>query len=333
VRVLIDHSLPFQLAHGGVQKQIEETRRALCALGVDAQFLAWWKEDQVPDLIHFFGVPSWGYLTNAARKRIPVIATNFFSETCNRPPWRLGFQATIVRLFLALPGGGTVKNQLHWIAYRNLACNCVGLLAERRILELIYGVSPARIREIPLGVSDEILHAPRVSRQGGPLVCVGTIAAQKNSVPLAKLAKEASVPIRFVGRPYAEDAYWREFRNLVDGEFVIHEPFVADPKAMRDILDRSRGALVVSEFENWSLAAHEATARGLPVLLRPQPWAVERFGDEAHYFDSWGSKDASKTLRKFYERAPHLPAPRVRIFSWEEVGKQLVSVYQEFLSK
>src|SRR5688572_4376843 len=46
LKVLIDCHLPFSLAHGGMQVQIEETMRALNAIGVCVAPLRWWDENQ-----------------------------------------------------------------------------------------------------------------------------------------------------------------------------------------------------------------------------------------------------------------------------------------------
>lgn len=333
MRVLIDHALPFLLAHGGVQSQIQQTRAALCEAGVDAQFLPWWEERQPVDLIHFFGPPHTAYIALARQKRIPVVATTLQSATCNRPRWKIRLQGWMVRAILALPFGGTVKAQLPWRSYREVAHNIVGLAAERFVLQTVYRVPEDRVSVVPLGLPREFLESRPRDRGRGPLVCVGTITEQKNSVPLARLAKAAGVPVLFVGRPYAEDAYWREFQSLVDGGNVQHQPFISSRAEMIQLLDACRGALVVSEFENWSLAAHEAAARGLPLLLRRQPWAVERFSGHARFFDTWGQSAAAGTLRQFYEECPSLPSPALDLKSWDGVAAELKAIYEGVLAR
>jgi glycosyltransferase involved in cell wall biosynthesis len=228
--------------------------------------------------------------------------------------------------------GRTLKSQIHWTSYRQVTHNVVGLEIEREVLQMVYRVPEDRVSVVPLGLSDEFL-APRPAARGtGPLVCAGAITAQKNSVPLARLAREARVPILFIGRPYAEDEYWREFLGLVDGVQVRHQPFIGDRATMVKLLDSCRGAVAVSDFENWCLTAHEAAARGLPLLLRRQRWSVERFGGHARFFDEWGSAKAPAALRAFYEDCPNLPAPQVRLHSWREVAEMLKAIYERVLS-
>jgi glycosyltransferase involved in cell wall biosynthesis len=86
--------------------------------------------------------------------------------------------------------------------------------------------------------------------------------------------------VLFVGKPFAAgDSYWEQFRQLVDNKYVRHQPHVASEQEMIGLLQRARGFVLNSRFENWSLAAHEAAACDLPLLLPDLPWSREQFGD------------------------------------------------------
>jgi glycosyltransferase involved in cell wall biosynthesis len=245
----------------------------------------------------------------------------------------LRLQRCVTQSLLGLPFGEGVKRQLLWRVYTACARNLVGLQAERQVLEYVYGVPRERIALIPLGLPDIFLHAGAGDRKSEPLVCIGTITAQKNCVPLARLAHQARVPVLFVGKPYFEsDPYWAEFQKLVDGVWVRHLPHVNDPAAMIALLHRARGAVVMSQFENWCLVAHEAAACGLPVLLPDQKWSRELFGDQAHYFDSLGYCERNiEILKQFYADAPNLPSPNIQLLSWADIAKRLKSVYEQVL--
>jgi glycosyltransferase involved in cell wall biosynthesis len=142
------------------------------------------------------------------------------------------------------------------------------------------------------------------------------------------------VPILFVGKPYSEsDDYWRRFKRLIDGKFVKHHPFVAGEPEMISLLQRARGFVLMSRHENWCLSAHEAAACGLPLLLQNQNWSRERFGDQVRYFEKIGvSRGNTNRLRQFWEDAPKLHAPKIKLFSWLEVAEQLRAVYERVLS-
>ena len=99
------------------------------------------------------------------------------------------------------------------------------------------------------------------------------------------------------------------------------------------LVQAARGAVVMSDYENWCLTAHEAAACGVPVLLPRQNWSLERFGSRAQYFEHIGFSPANvAVLKQFYAAAPGLPAPGIKLLSWAEVGRQLQGVYERVLS-
>lgn len=332
MKILINCNLPFALAHGGMQTQVEQTRAALQSIGLEVEPLRWWEDSQKGDLIHNFGVTPLEHIQFARTKGIPVVMTNLFTSTCNRNDSRLRAQGWLVRTILKQPLGGGIKDQLAWRSFSACAHNVVGLEAERRVLELVYAVPAEQISVVPLGLPDIFLKAPPGHRSGDYLVAVGTITERKNCIPLAQLGHQTQVPMLFVGKPYSEkDSYWLEFRKLVDDKWVRHQSHVANPAAMIELLQQARGAVVMSQHENWCLVAHEAAACGLPVLLPAQKWSYERFGAQAHYFTGNLNRDAM-VLREFYERCPSLPVPHIRLYSWTEVATNLKTIYERVLS-
>lgn len=334
MKILLNCPLPFSLAHGGMSTQIEQTKAGLEAIGVEVEYLRWWDERPAGDLIHFFGVAPVEHLRLARVKGIPVVMTNLFTATCNRSAAQLRRQGWLVRTLLNLPLGEGVKQQLSWRSFSLCAANVVGLEAERRVLELVYGLPPERVEVVPLGLENHFLRTGPGKRDGDYLLCAGTITQRKNSVALARLARAAQTPILFVGKPYAEsEPYWREFSSLVDGRWVRHQPHTANPDVMLDLLRSARGAVVMSDYENWCLTAHEAAAYGLPVLLPDQNWSRERFGAQAHYFASigWSARNV-EILKKFYNASPTLPGPAIQLFSWTEAATRLKAVYERVLS-
>lgn len=61
MKVLFYHLTPFAFAHGGLQIQILQTRKALEALGVEVEFLRWWTQIRLVISCTFsgdFGLPS-----------------------------------------------------------------------------------------------------------------------------------------------------------------------------------------------------------------------------------------------------------------------------------
>lgn len=334
VKILIDQHLPFLLAHGGANTQVEQTRLALERAGVEVEFLRWWDENQRGDLIHFFGAPPAGYLNLARLKHLPVITNTLFTDTCNRPLSRLKRQGLMVKTLLSLPFGEGIKQQLAWRTYRRTDHNVVSLEAEKTVLEVVYGVPAERITVVPYGLSETFMRAGAGRRTEPHLICTGTITPRKCSVELARLARAAQVPVLFVGKPYHEsEPYWQEFRGLIDGNYVRHQSHVSSETEMVALLQAARGFVLMSWYENWCLSAHEAAACGLPLLLTDQNWSRERFGDKVSYFASLGVSDENvRRLKTFYAAAANQTAPDVKLYSWLDVAQFLKKTYAQVLS-
>jgi glycosyltransferase involved in cell wall biosynthesis len=329
MKILFDHALPFALAHGGLQVQIEQTKAALERRGLEVDYVRWWDDRQSGDLIHYFGVPSVPYLQLVREKGIPIVVTHLFTATCNRSPWQLKIQGAITRTLLVLPGWGMIKNQLNWQSFRMADQMIVGLQAERRVLETVFGLASTRITTVPLGLHRAFLEVGKPSRSQPYLISTGTITSRKRSVELALMAREAQVPILFVGKPYhLNDPYWKEFANLIDHRFVLHRDHVTDLAEMIGLLQSSRGFVLFSKHENWCLSAHEAAACGLPLLVPDQPWSRECFGVQASYLDAAALRQNPAKLRSFYEKCPSMSAPAIKLYSWDEVAEQLELCYR-----
>jgi glycosyltransferase involved in cell wall biosynthesis len=333
MKVILDHLIPFSLAHGGVQIQIEQTKVALERARIEVEFGRWWDTSQQGDIIHYFGSIPNNYLHLARQRRIPVVLTNFFSETCNRSDFYLQVQGLITRGLLALPGWGSIKTQLHWQTYGNAARIIVGTEAERRVVQTVYGVHKSKISVVPLGLDKTYLTKGSIRQAGNHLISVGTIRDVKRSIELAEVARKAEVPILFIGNPYAiHDPYWQRFQGLIDDKFVLHRNHVSNASELKSLLLSARGFVLYSHYENWSLAAHEAAACGLPVLLPKQKWSLERFGTEASYFSGGAIGQSAEELKVFYDGASTAPAPRIKLYSWAEVAEQLKKIYDRLLS-
>jgi glycosyltransferase involved in cell wall biosynthesis len=333
MKIIFDHHLPFMLAHGGTQVQIERTKAALERIGVEASYMEWWNEKQSADILHQIGWVHPAIIRLAQSKGWKVVITTLLTEQCNQSKWQWFVRKIFIQSLFAAPLPGQWKLKLSWQPYRLCDQVIVGLDAERQVLEKVYGVERSRISVIPLGLSETFLDAPPASRNENYLICTGTIGPLKNSLELARLALMAHTPILFLGKPfdYASD-YWAQFKSLIDARLVLHEPHVANEFDMVERLRKARGYVLMSRFENWSLAAHEAAACGLPQLLPDQRWSRERFGDTAHYWPKSGQSRAARVLREFYDSAPRLRPSGIKLHSWREVAEMLRQTYSRLLS-
>ena len=330
MKVIFNCHRPFMLTHGGAQVQIEQTQAALESIGVETGFLEWWNEGQRGDILHQIGVLPVPLIRLAREKGWKVVITTLLTHQCNRSNRELLWRRICIRTLMLAPKG--LRARLPWFAYRLCDRVIVGLEAERQVLENVYGVGRRSVRVIPLGLTEAFLRAGSGDRTENHLICHGRITPVKSSLELAQLAVEAQVPVLFVGKPHdAKSEYWEQFRGLVDNRLVKHHPHVETEAELVKLLQRARGFVLMSRFENWSFSAHEAAACGLPLLLSDQRWARERFGNQASYFPGQGKPAAVAALRRFYEQSPTLPAPKVRFYSWQEVAVMLRDTYADLL--
>jgi glycosyltransferase involved in cell wall biosynthesis len=327
MKVLFNCHVPFMLAHGGAQVQIEQSKASLEQIGVETAFLEWWNDRQTGDVLHHFGAIPTEMVRQARKKGWRVVNTILLSENCNRPKRALLLRRVLIRTAMAAPLPR--RFQLHWSSFRLCDRVLVSLEAEKQILVHSYGVQARAVRKVPLGLREAFLKAGPGPQRGDYLISHGTIAPVKNSVELARLALEAQVPMLFVGKPFAEgDNYWQQFHRLVDNKYVRYQPHVASDIEMVRLLQRARGFVLMSRFENWSLAAHEAVACGLPLLLPDLPWSRERFSSQANYFPRKGAAQA-RAVREFYQQSSTATPPKVRLYGWREVGEILRDAYTD----
>lgn len=332
MKILLEHGMPFQLAHGGYQIQIEQTKRGLEEAGAEVEWMRWWDDSQTGDIIQAFSPITAAVPYHAREKKIPVVLMTLLSGLCDISPFRLRLKALQDLLFKRVPGirgsFGTLPQQLFHLCDHNL----VNICSEALMLENIYHVPSGKISVMPAGLSEAFLESAPATRQGDYLISTATITERKNSVELAQLAKAAEVPILFVGKPYHHSSpYWQQFKALIDNRYVRYHEHVSGIDELIALLRSARGFAIKSLVETWCFSAHEAAACGLPVLLPDRKWSREIFGDQASYFASTLGDNVS-VLRDFYRRATTAAAPRIRFWSWKEIGAQHVSIYEKLLN-
>jgi len=337
MKALLDcQGTPFLLAHGGVDIQLNSTCQGLLNAGVEADYLRWWDRNQECDLIHTYSVPDSQFLKFARQKKVPIICTSLFTANCNRSNRSLKAKGLLVSSVLAsrrIPVVSLLREFSRWESFRQFDCNIVGLEAEADVLKLVYGVPAENIRIVPLGLSEIFLDAPPSTREEDHLITTGTITERKRSVEIAEMAHTAKVPVLFVGKPYSEDnPYWKKFQGLVDGKYVKHIPHTDHPAELVELMRKSRGYILNSYYENWCLSAHEAIACGLPILVPDQRWSRECFGDQATYLKT-SREEVLAQLKEFHAAAASLPAPDIKLHSWNEVGLILKDIYSSVLAK
>ncbi len=328
VRVLFDHPVPFGLAHGGFQIQIEQTRAGLMAAGVEVEFMQWWNPSQKADIIHFFGRPMADYVRLAQGKGFKVVMEELLTATGSRSPRALAAQRLFTKLFQkVMPATFTTRTA--WSSYL-LVDACIANTAwEAHLINYLFDTTRERIHVLPNGVEEVFLNSPATARDSW-LVCSATITERKKVHELAEAAIRAQTPVWIIGKPYSEsDAYAQLFLALArqHPKLIRYEGPIADRSRLAQAYRSARGFVLLSAMETRSLAAEEAAACECPLLLSDLPWARSVFGDAASYCPLDGVEATARRLRDFYDKAPSLPKPP-RPKTWLMVGQQLKEIYR-----
>jgi glycosyltransferase involved in cell wall biosynthesis len=333
MKVLVNCPLPFGLAHGGWQTQIEQTQAALSTLGLDVEPLRWWDATQNGDIIHYFGRMPDAHIQFAQQKKIKVVMAELLTAQGSRSQAQLNRQKIISRTVERFaPRSFTAA--FNWDSYR-LADACVALTRwEAHLMQFLFDAPKERVHVVPNGI-EEIFLNPAATTRGPWLVCTATITERKRILELAQAAVLAQTPVWIIGKAYAEtDPYAQQFYTLAKNapQIIRYEGAISDRVQLAKIYREARGFVLLSTMESLSLSALEAGACGCPLFLSDLPWAHATFGEHATYCPIISPEQTAVRLKKFYQQAPALKTP-LKPLTWTEVARQLKTIYEGVLKK
>jgi glycosyltransferase involved in cell wall biosynthesis len=331
MKLLIDHNEPFLLAHGGLQIQIERTKAALERLGLEVEYLRWWDASQQGDLVHFFGRANPSHITFAHTKGIRYVMQELLTSQGSRSVTHLHLQAAANRILRkVLPAN--YRLPLRWDSYQKADAIIAITDWEAWIMRELFDAPPQRIRVVPNAVEDVFFRRDSEPK-GGHLICVATITERKRVSELAQAAVIGGIPLKIVGKPYSEnDPYYLRFLETVQASNGVVQYLgpIQEPEVLATHLHVARGFVLPSIMETQSLAALEAAAAGLPLLLSDLPWAHATFGNQATYLPLCLEKQFAGHLSRFFDRAPNLHAP-TKPPTWRNVAETLTRIYHSLL--
>jgi glycosyltransferase involved in cell wall biosynthesis len=332
MKVLFGCQIPFSLAHGGMQIQIEETIRALNAIGVFAEPLRWWDDQQSGDILHHIARPSTFLVQLAQRKGMKVVISDLLTGQGSRPNWRLTAQKFAQRIANKICPRGFVRH-FNWDSY-DLADACIALTAwEAELLGRLYDAPRDRTFVVANGVESAFFDSKPATR-GRWLVCTATITERKRVLELAEAAVDASTPLWVIGKPYSPDEpYAKRFLELTrrHPNVLRFEGPINERSRLAAIYREARGFVLLSAMESLSISALEAAACECPLLLSDLPWARSVFGEHASYCPITSSRqEAARYLRRFYDQSPTLKPPP-KPLTWIEIAQQLKVIYERVL--
>ncbi len=332
MKILLNCHVPFLLAHGGAQIQIEQTKAALEQIGVTVEYLRWWDDTQTGDVLHFFGRMPVELARLTQAKNIKVVMAELLTEQGSRSPGRLKRQRILSGILKrTLPS--SLVTAFNWESYR-LADACVALTShEADMMAYLFDAPRDRLHVVGNGVEEVFLQS-RAAVRGPWLVCTATITERKRVLELAEAAVKAGTPLWIVGKAYSDsDPYAARFLELAqqNPKVLRFEGAISDRARMAGAYREARGFVLLSAMESLSLSALEAAACECPLLLSDLPWARTVFKESVAYCPV--TPDVAQTasaLKTFYDAAPGMKPPP-KPLTWTEVARQLEAVYRGVL--
>jgi glycosyltransferase involved in cell wall biosynthesis len=311
-----------------LQIQIERTKAALELSGLDVEYLRWWDDSQCGDLVHFFGRANPAHIDFAHGKGIKYVMQELLTSQGSRSVTHLRLQAAANRLLRkVLPSN--YRLPLRWDSYQKADAIIAITDWEAWIMGELFAAPPQHVRVVPNAVEDVFFRGDS-KPEGDHLICVATITERKRVLELAEAAITAKTPLKVIGKPYSEgDPYFLKFVQTAQASqgMVEYVGPIRNPEQLVARLHAARGFVLPSKMETQSLAALEAAAAGLPLLLSDLPWAHVTFGNEVTYLPLCSGTVFADHLRLFFDAAPRLPTP-LKPPTWQDAADKLLNIYQ-----
>src|SRR5262245_49943376 len=153
MKVLFNYNTAFSLAHGGAQIQVEQTSRALQALGVTVEPLRWWDDQQTGDILHQFARITPSLAKAAKAKGMKVVMSDLLTGPGSRSRPQILLQQACQR-FLKTFGPQKLTRPFSWESYQLGDAYIILTPWEAELLWRLYDTPRDRIHVIPNGVEE-----------------------------------------------------------------------------------------------------------------------------------------------------------------------------------
>lgn len=334
MKVIYYVGYPLAWAKGGHAIQVYETIRAVEQLGVEVAWLH--PEDREPatgDILHYFARPPSDFHWQLARQRgMKIVVSELHQLGVLRPRWAWHIRGKLAKILPRVIGQG-MYGTMGVEVYRHVDAALAVTRAEADYMRIVMGSPADRTHYVPNGV-DDVFFDPAVPPEPfDGLLYLSYICERKNSLEVARLAKRANVPVKFIGSPVvAENAYADEFAREVDNRLVFWEKEITDRRRIAAMLRGAPGSFLASQNEGLPLTMLESLAAGTPVMAPDLPNLREFFGSAASYIPDPRTPAATQALQTFYRQCKEGLKPSFVPHRWSEVGRQVCSIYKEITS-
>jgi glycosyltransferase involved in cell wall biosynthesis len=207
-----------------------------------------------------------------------------------------------------------------------------------------FGVAPANVHVIPLGVDTRLFHPREQPRVPGRIVAVASADSPLKGVStllqaFAKITVEREGQLIVVGKPAAGGPTEKLVSDLALGDRVRFVQGISDTE-LATLAASAEIAVVPSLYEGFSLPAVEHMASGTPLIASRTGALPEVTGDAAILVEPGNPEVLAAALRDLLDS----PAERARLgaaawqrvqerFAWPAVARATVGQYRDAMAR
>lgn len=330
---------PFLIAFGGVEIQCLKTYAALKKITPNVFLIDYFNKDINCNIIHFFVAPPGSkelYVLNAKKRKIvlsTVLGMGKFSHFKK-------FAKKIVATTISLLKEETNYKRKRYI-YQNSDKIIVLNEHEKIYLHKFYDIAKEKITIIPNGVDQRYFLSKKdlfIEKYGHKkfVLYVGNIIQRKNPLKLAQVLKRINIPGVFIGGVLSSEkkyvAYFKKLINSCDNLLWIPGLSYDDPLLASAYAAASVFCLPSTE-ETQPLSALEAMASGTPIILGDFAYASQPPFEKALRCNPYNEGSIEKCIREAFEHYDKYKIYLPENYTWENVAKQIIKVYEEISTK
>ena len=328
-------NFPLAWAKGGVTIQIMETKRGLEKLGIEVSWLH--HEDLTgsrADIIHYWGRPPSDEHWQLAKKQgCKIVASIQNAQAVLRPEWTWKAKRAAGPFLRKIMGAGLYANLgigFHAESDALLVLNPY----EGEYVERVFEAPHSIVHVVPNGVDSIFFDKSIAPVDFDGLVYNAYVRDIKNTVEVARAAKQQGVRVKFIGGIHSEDvAYGRAFKEEIDNQYVFWEGEVTDRARMAALIRGARGSFIAGQYEAQSISILESLACGVPVMMSNFKNLQSFYGGHIAYCHPATDARFPGELKDFYQQCAGGLKQRFNVLTWDDVAKQVAQIYKSILTK
>lgn len=334
MRVLLQNRTDLLTAVAGDTVQVEKTREALAAFGVDVELSGTEEPDLTDfDLVHLFNImpvqETYRQFRNAKRQHKKVVLSpiywdpgEYLQVTGQVRTFGLWWEQTMPLRREIMAGVELIlpNSQSELKALRELFGKLPPAVIVPNAADLIFAVA----------TPDHFVH--HYQRQNF-LLSVGRICRHKNQLTLIQVAKSLGYPLVLIG-PINDGAYYQECRRAAAGMGVLFIDTLSQTE-LASAYAAARVHALVSWYDTPGLVSLEAALAGCRIVSTDRGSAYDYLGDMAYYCNPADPSDIKQAISTAWHSNPD-PQLKQRIlkqYSWEQAARATFRAYCQVLRK